>query len=56
MFRDKLQTTKQTKEEINMYVLQKLAIKMAPRVIANPALLAPTLIIGGVALACEVLD
>ena len=39
-----------------MYVLQKLAIKMAPRVIVNPALLVPTLIIGGIALACEALD
>ena len=39
-----------------MYALQKFAIKMAPRIIANPALLVPTLIIGGIALACEALD
>jgi len=33
-----------------MYALQKVAIKMAPRIMANPALLVPTLILGAAAL------
>lgn len=38
-----------------MYALQKVAIKMAPRIIAQPELIVPTLIIGGIALAYDAL-
>ena len=39
-----------------MYAIQKLAIKMAPHVVANPTLLVPALVIGGIALTCDALD
>lgn len=40
-----------------MYALQKLAIKMAPHIIANPTTAIPAaLVIGGIALICEALD
>ena len=38
------------KEENNMYALQKVAIKMAPHVIAHPELIPVALAIGAVAL------
>ena len=39
-----------------MYALQKVAIKMAPRIIAHPELLVPTLIVGGIALIYDALN
>ena len=39
-----------------MYAIQKLAIKMAPRVLAHPELLVPTILIGGIALVCDALN
>lgn len=39
-----------------MYAIQKLALKMAPHVVANPSLLVPAVVIGGIALICDALD
>ena len=39
-----------------MYALQKVALKMAPRIIAHPELLVPTLIVGGIALIYDALN
>lgn len=39
-----------------MYALQKVAIKMAPRIVAHPELLVPTLIVGGIALIYDALN
>ena len=39
-----------------MYALQKVAIKMAPRIVAHPELLVPTLIVGGIALVYDALN
>ena len=44
------------KEEIYMYAIQKLALKMAPHVVANPGLIVPAVVIGGIALICDALD
>ena len=39
-----------------MYALQKVAIKMAPRIVTHPELLVPTLIVGGIALVYDALN
>lgn len=39
-----------------MYALQKVAIKLAPRIIAHPELLVPALIVGGIALIYDALN
>ena len=39
-----------------MYALQKLATKMAPRLIAHPELIPFALVIGGIVVISEILD
>lgn len=39
-----------------MTAFQKVATKMAPRVLAHPELLVPTLIVGGIALVYDTLN
>lgn len=39
-----------------MFALQKLAIKMAPHIIANPATIPVALVIGGIALVYDALN